>query len=218
MEFDVVETKSAEPTEAICETETAIIGEKTNKGRRAVSWIFGFIFYATLLVTIVVVAYTYSGENGTPRDILGYSVMTVLSDSMQPVIPKDSVVLTKRTDENQINVGDNVSYLDENNNAITHRVIAIIEDYSESGMRGFQLQGVASPKPDSDIVYANNIIGQVIWHSVRFGQVMGFVQLNWMYIVIAGGLLMALMVTLRIFFRSERQKSPDKYCLSQNGK
>jgi len=178
------------------------------KGRRLFSRAAGFCFYAVLL-TAIAAAFFLGGGSGAPRTLMGYSVMMVLTDSMHSEIPRGSLVAIKRVDPAEIRVGDDVTYIREDNSTVTHRVIGIAENYGGSGMRGFQTQGVDNRLPDPDIVYANNIAGKVEWHNAFIGQTAVFLRLNWAYAVILAVILLALTVTLRIFFTPKTQPRKD---------
>ncbi|MCL2434394.1 MAG: signal peptidase I [Clostridia bacterium] len=153
-----------------------------------------------LLLAAIAAAFFVGGGEGTPRKIMGYSFFTLMSDSMDSQIPMGSIVVIRHTDQQKIIIGDVVTYIRENNTTVTHKVVDIFEDYSHSGMRGFETQGVDIPLPDPDIVYANNIIGRVVWHSAFIGRMLIFLLVNWIYVVIVVVLLVGANVAVRKFF------------------
>ena len=174
------------------------------KAKRAISRITGVCFYAVLLAAIAA-AFFIGGGGGAPRSLMGYSVMMVLTDSMHSEIPRGSIVAIKRVDPAELQVGDDITYIREDNSTVTHRVIGITENYAGSGLRGFQTQGVDNRSPDPDIVYANNIAGKVEWHGAFIGQAAAFLRANWIFTVILAGIVLALTVTLRIFFSADKK-------------
>jgi signal peptidase len=163
-------------------------------------------FFYLFLIAAIAAAFFLGGNGGAPRSLGGYSAMVVLTGSMQREIPKGSIVVVRQIDPAQIQVGDDITYIRQDNVSITHRVMEIYEDYEGSGMRGFLMQGIENPIPDSDIVFANNVIGKVMWHNALVGRAVNFLISNWMFAILIGGLLLALSVTLKIYFAPEKTK------------
>lgn len=148
-----------------------------------------FLFYFVIL-SAVLIAFLLSTTTESPRTFFGYSYFQILTSSMQSEIPKGSIVITMRVDENDIHVGDDITYITYDNTIITHRVINVIEDYENSGGRGFQTQGVDNNVPDRDIVYANNVIGKVIFFSPKVGTILNTIKENvWLICISMAGIL-----------------------------
>ena len=139
------------------------------------SWIMPFIFYLTL-AGIVVVIFSTGNSEGAPRKAFGYSMFTVISGSMRPEIPIDSFVLVKDVAPDQINAGDIITYLRRDGTIITHSVIEVLENYTDNGERGFRTQGINNPAPDEEIVFAGNVIGQVVFHNATLGKILTWLQ------------------------------------------
>ena len=140
------------------------------------------VFYL-LLIVIVLFAYLYSSTQKRPSNFFGYSAMMVLTGSMQDEIPRGSLIITKKVDANEIKVGDNISFFVDEKNTVTHRVIAIMENFAETGSRGFQTQGVNNLHPDTEITYANSVVGRVIFHSLLLGRLFSFLKTDFLFIV-----------------------------------
>lgn len=141
-------------------------------------WASNFLFYFSIVI-VIYVGYIYVNnqkESVPPQSVLGYAPMTVLTKSMDSVIPKNSLILSKSVDPNTIEIGDDITFLLEDNSTITHRVIGIYENYEGSRQRGFETQGVDNPMPDKDIVYEKNMIGKVVFHSLLLGQLLIFIR------------------------------------------
>ena len=156
------------------------------------------LFY-TVLVAFVTAAFLYS--NGTagsargPRDWFGYSVMLVLSGSMHSVMPEDSLIVTHRVDPAKIEVGDDIAFLRQDGETVTHRVIEIVDSFSNTGKRGFRTQGTENPSPDKETVGADNVIGKVVFHNYPIGRAVVLLRSNLLLIAIA-----AVMAALAIGF------------------
>ena len=155
-----------------------------------------FLYYG-LLIAIVVTAYFVGNTTNQPRTVFGYSVFTVLTGSMRSEIPEGSLIITKYTDPNQIEIGDDITYLREDLSTVTHRVVEIYENYNNSGVRGFRTKGIDNPMADTNIIHPNNILGVVVFHVAGVGSFFVYVQQNPLLIVLIGVILIALVYTIR---------------------
>jgi signal peptidase I len=161
--------------------------------------LFGILFYVTLAFILVMLFVLFGDSTGAPRSLGGFSMMRVLTPSMQNVIPKDSLIITQEVNPQTLEVGDDITFLrDENNTTVTHRIVEIRENYVSSGKRGFQTQGTMNSGPDKDIVSADNVIGKVIFHNLTLGQAMGFIKEYALWIGLFSALLIGLFVALRV--------------------
>ena len=74
---------------------------------RALSFLLGAVFVLLLLVIVVTV---YMTANGRVPSFFGYSVMRVVSGSMEPTLPVDAFILVKQTEAQELAVGDIISF------------------------------------------------------------------------------------------------------------
>jgi signal peptidase len=179
----------------------------TPKKRRTVfSAVSNALFYA-VIIGAVLLAFVASGKtSGGPRMIGGYSYFTVISGSMQKEIPVGALVITHRIDPNELQIGDNITFMKSANTTITHKVIGIYEDYYGDGSRGFQTQGVNNPQPDKDMVDAANVVGKVILSVPGAGQALSVLSDNIILAILFFGLLLLLSFTLPLFFRLRKEE------------
>lgn len=185
---------------------TASGGSVESKPQQKKQFPFGdVLFYGTLLAVVLTVYLTAGTGDGAPRNVFGYSIFSVLTTSMESEIPKGSLVVTKKVDQKTIQVGDDITFLRKDETTVTHRVIAIYEDYQGSGMCGFQTKGVDNSMPDEEIVLATNVIGVVIGHVSLLGDWIAAITSHLWLVLIFMALLIATGFCLRIYF-SERRK------------
>lgn len=86
--------------------------------------------------------------------IIGFRPVIVVGGSMEPTLEIGDVVIIKKLPQEQIKVGDILTYkLSENGDYCTHRIIEIDENGN------FKTQGDANDSPDPAIVKYNNVIG-----------------------------------------------------------
>jgi signal peptidase len=88
-------------------------------------------------------------------------IYKVVSGSMEPAIHVGSVVISKVTDQSNINNGDIISYSELNNadTIVTHRVIGI---KSIDSSKIFTTKGDANNVPDPDTITFDRVTGKVI--------------------------------------------------------
>ena len=159
------------------ETVSAPPPKKQHRRRR--SGLPAIILCLALFAFSVVISLFGTGDStDAPVDILGFSAMTVLSRSMQDYIPQNSLIITRNVDPDTIEVGDDITYLtgEDVTVTITHRVIYIYDDYQGTGLPGFQTQGTNNTRPDPDIIYAQQVVGMVIFHSLLLGNAVIFIR------------------------------------------
>jgi len=135
-------------------------------------------FYAIIAVIALVALQMTDASGGAPRKILGYSGMTVLTQSMQSEIPKGSFILVRNVNPGTLQIGDDITYMRSERTTITHRIVDIMEDYAETGKRGFITQGVDNSAPDANVVIADNVVGKVVFHNYDLGLVLEFIREN----------------------------------------
>ncbi len=158
------------------------------------NWFETLLFYSFIIFVLMIVStlLTDSTESGIPRNIGGYAPLTVLTKSMDSVYPKDSFLLTKVVNPNQLKIGNDITFLKENNTTVTHRIIGIEENYQQTGQRGFKTKGVDNQLADEDIVIEDNVIGKVVYSNLWIGKTMLIVRKNL--------LVTAILMVLSIFF------------------
>ena len=177
--------------------------EKTSLIKRIVS---DLIFYG-ILISLVVASLVISGKGGTGPRMLGpYSAFTVLTGSMEEVIPKGSLVVTQRVDPTELKVGDDITYMVSENTTITHRIIEIQEDYLGTGERAFKTQGVMNETPDMNPVAAVNVVGKVIYHNKPLGTVVKYGQDNWPLIIFLIIVFLFFLKTVEYILRKDHRK------------
>jgi signal peptidase len=171
--------------------------------KTAAMYISDFMFYAALvLVLFITIQFTSNAKDG-PIILLNHSILTVLTPSMQSVIPKGSLVIIRTVDPDTLQIGDDITYMKDQKTSITHRVIQIIENYNNTGAKGFQTKGVNNQDPDTDIVYAGNVVGRVVFHMPVLGAALGYLSQNIYIVFILFALLMLLSFSIRSLLKRD---------------
>ncbi len=168
------------------------------------------VFYAVLIVAVLV-AFIYSGNNDNGKRFGPFAYSTVLTRSMDSVYPKGSLVMTWQLKPGEelkagLDIGTDIMFtLDESGTTYVHRIIEIIENYEESGQRGFKTQGVDNPSPDNWVAYEGNIVGRVTWHVPYMGDILAFIGENILWVCVFIAVLFAIATLLKIVFSKEKE-------------
>ena len=173
--------------------------DNKKKRKNILKLVSDLLFYFAIF-TVLVAVLTSAPNDGPPKTLFGFSYFTVLTPSMQSEIPKGSFILVKETDPRQLEVGDNITFLKENNTTVTHKIMSIYDDYQGSGSRGFETKGVNNANPDKDIVHESNIVGKVVFSLPGLGAAIAALRSNILIMVIIFGLCVILSFLLRAIF------------------
>ena len=137
---------------------------KNNKVFKIVSRVIKAVF--SLFVILIVLVIFVQKVSNNKATLGGYSIFTIISSSMTPEYNVGDMVLAKRRDTSDINVGDDVVYYGEKGDfkdkIVTHRVIgkSLVD-----GEYVFETKGIANEIADPKI-NADQIKGVVIFKGV----------------------------------------------------
>lgn len=159
-----------------------------------------------MIALIIGVAVLAKGSERGPRSFAGFTAQTVLTSSMESVIPKGSLVISRYTDPNTLAIGDDITFMTNETTTVTHRIIGITEKYGDTGQRAFQTQGVMNSSPDSQLVPAVNVVGKVVFHSLTAGKIAAFLESYWPLLLFFIVILAVLTRVLRYIYRKDGKK------------
>lgn len=97
----------------------------------------------------------------------------VLSDSMEPALPKKALAINMPVDPEEIEVGDIVVYIPwwDPEVTVSHRVIEIVTEDDELA---FSTKGDANEDADPWLIYPEDITGKVIFSIPHLGYIVNF--------------------------------------------
>jgi signal peptidase len=167
-----------------------------------------FFFYFVLVAAVALAFFVNRTNGNQPKTLMGYSIFTVLTRSMQSEIPQDSFVLTQKAAPDTLQIGDDITYLRPGDKSVTHRIVAIYDNYNNSGARGFETKGIENPKPDLEVVYAKNVVGKVVFHSLWIGQNLKFAAAHWQWLAAFVLMAMITLLFLKRTFKKEKGGEP----------
>ncbi len=116
---------------------------------------------ALIAVMFVTVVYVFiCNLRGKVASIGGYSVMKVITGSMEPSIHVDDYILIKKTDVSELKVGDVITFLSDDPQILdmpnSHRITKINDDGT------FTVKGDANPAEDVYKVRSDRIVGKYV--------------------------------------------------------
>lgn len=170
---------------------------KDNKYKQALGEIFFWIF----LIAMVLFAFCLrSNKSGKPTSIAGYTFFTILTGSMENEIPQGSLIISKNVNAEKLKIGDNITFIANQNTIITHKIIAITENYENTGKRAFETKGTMNEKADQNLVLETNIVGKVVYHNKLLGKTLNYIAENWIFLIFV-------IIVIGIFIRTLKNLS-----------
>ena len=161
---------------------------------------------ALLVILVVILAVLLVGVR-----LVGLRPFVVLSGSMEPTYHVGSLIYVKEVDYKQLQVGDPITYLLNENTVVTHRIIQVLADASDPDTLRFFTQGDANAVADGTSVHHKNIIGKPVFSIPYLGYVSHFIQHPpGTYVAIAAGAALILLVFLPDVFSSDKDEKPAK--------
>lgn len=143
------------------------------------------IFGLVIALTVFVLVLRFLGE--TPS-VFGYSFYFVLTESMEPEISPGEMILGKRTDPEDLQVGDIVTYKGESGSffgkIITHKIVEINDGI-------FITQGVANSIPDPAI-HGSQILSKYVTTVPLAGRLFSVInsKLGFLFLIVTPLLLL----------------------------
>ena len=126
---------------------------------------------ALLLVYIADIKIRAAKGDNTPPT---YNAYVVLTGSMVPEIMPNDVVITKKRDAKELQVGDIITFVSSDprlsNIIVTHRIKQVFTN-SNTGKREFQTKGDNNNVEDFVLAQEQNVIGEVIYKIPKLGYV-----------------------------------------------
>lgn len=151
-----------------------VINKKIKNGNRR-KIIFRIVIYILIIPIIIynisLIVFSIINKNETPN-FFGIKTFVIVSGSMQPDLMIGDIVIVKKCEENDINIGDIISYR-AGQSVITHRVIEFSEN---DGQTGYITKGDNNNVKDNVVVKFEDIEGKYIGKISKLGNVVLFLK------------------------------------------
>lgn len=147
--------------------------------------IISLMIMIIIVLTLIVKSKLYKDEIAS---FCGYTPFVVATGSMEPVLRVHDIIVTKKVQENELKIGDIISYHDkENNIVITHRIVRI-EENNENKI--FVMKGDNNNTEDKIKVSINNIQGKYVFSIPLIGKIAAFINTPSDLIIIITGIIL----------------------------
>lgn len=191
-EMDAVRKETAEDEKVVREEKEAAKKENTGNKKSAFKSILSTIEWLLLAVSFGLVVYAFvCTARGKAVTVAGYSLLHVITGSMEPTISTGDYVIVKKEETSALKVGDIVAYYTKDPQIYGRPVIHRIHEIKDDGT--FVTWGDANPVPDPLAVYQEQILGRYTRRSFLF---------NWLSSFSDPRKLLLLMVSVPIFLIS----------------
>jgi len=164
------------------------------------------IIYGILILAVVLAFLSRDGNAGQRFGPLACN--TILTTSMKSVYPKGSLVASWAVKPGEplqagLDKGTDIVLVREDGVVIVHRIVEIMDNYEDSGQRGFRTQGVDNLTQDGWVTCEGNVIGRVTWHTPYLGGVLSYIAEHILWIAVGLAGVFALLILLKVLFRKE---------------
>lgn len=137
--------------------------------------------------------------------LFGIQVFSIISGSMEPEYPVGALIYVKEVDPWSVSEGDVITYVLPNETPSTHRVVRV-----DAANQHFYTKGDANEIEDGPPVHFKNLIGTPVFKVPYLGYIAHYIQHPpGMYVAIAAGAVLLILVFLPDLFKSEKKKKED---------
>lgn len=157
-----------------------------------------------LVILVIILALLLVGVR-----LIGFQVFTVLSGSMEPNYHVGSLIYVKEVDPFTLKSGDVITFMLDENTVATHRIVDVVPDEEDPSVIRFRTKGDANDAEDGSLVHYKNVVGSPVLTIPKLGYVASYIQQPpGMYVAIAAGAILLLLVFLPDIFAPTEPKEP----------
>lgn len=175
------------------------------KNKRMTKKIFKYIIL-NILIILFIINLILSFEENT--HILGIYMFNIVSESMEPTLKINDVVVVKKCKATQLQKGDIITF-QQDGRIISHRILDITKDKK---IIKFRTKGDNNEIPDSDLIPESQVYGKVLFSIKKIGKIISYIQnirglINIVFFVI----IVYILVSLRDKQKNTRKMKRKKY-------
>ena len=168
--------------------------------------------FIKLLYDIILITQSIVKPNVAPS-IFGIKTFTIISSSMEPTFKIDDIIFVKKIDENQLQIGDIISFI-QDKDIITHRIEKI--EKNEGGLV-FITKGDANSTTDINKVKLSQIEGKYIFKISKVGKIFYILKNKVVFIIVTIILLICYIIEKnKISKKIERKEKREQYETTKN--
>jgi signal peptidase I len=141
---------------------------------KKVASIIGSITFGVLIILVGFSVYLTISAKANPNQIpsvFSYKPLTVLSNSMYPVLEAGDMIFSKELDSSKVRKGDVITFKENDGRIVTHRVVKVV---IENGETMFQTKGDNNNVIDQSLVSSDQLIGSMKLNIPNAGHIAKF--------------------------------------------
>lgn len=143
--------------------------------------------------------------------LVGFQVFSVLSGSMEPTYHVGSLIYVKNVDYRELQPGDVITFLLDEDTVATHRIVEVVPDENEPETLRYRTKGDANEAEDGKLVHYKNVIGSPVFTIPKLGYFADYIQKPpGIYVAISVGAVLLLLVFLPDLFSSNDKDKEEK--------
>lgn len=180
------------------------ISHKINH-KRVTKKIFKYIILNILIILFIINLILSFEEKA---HILGIYVFNIVSESMEPTLDINDVVVVQKCEPSQFKIGDIITF-QQDEKIISHRIINITKEKEKIK---FETKGDNNKIPDANLVDTEQVYGKVSFTIRKMGKIVNYVQnargfINIIILVV----IIYILVSLRDKQKNTRKMKRKKY-------
>lgn len=175
------------------------------RNKRVTKKIFKYIILIVLLILFAINLILSFEEN---THILGIYMFNIVSESMEPTLEKNDVVIVKKCKPTELREGDIVTF-SQDGRVVSHRIINMTR---ENGSVILTTKGDNNKIPDPDPIEEHQVYGKVLYRIKKIGKIISYIQNARGFINIAiFAIIVYILVSLRDKQKNTRKMKRKKY-------
>lgn len=173
--------------------------------KKIIKRIIKYIILAILMILFIINIILSFEEN---THIFGIHIFNIISESMEPTLEKNDIVIVQKCKESQLHKGDIITFL-QDEKIISHRILNIVK---ENGITKYETKGDNNKIADSNKVEFKQIYGKVVFKIKNIGQIVNYIQnIRGFINIIILAIIIYIFVSLRDKQKNNRKIKRKKY-------
>lgn len=163
-----------------------------------------------VVTTVVVSAVVIFAVLLVGARVVGLQVFTVLSGSMEPAYPTGSLIYVKDVDASELEAGQVITFMLNENTVATHRIVAVVRDTENPDIIRFRTKGDANEAEDGSLVHYKNVIGTPVFKIPYLGYAASYIQsVSGIWVAMAACVIILLFAFLPELFKEDKEEKED---------
>lgn len=173
--------------------------------KKIIKRIIKYIILVILMILFIINIILSFEEN---THIFGIHIFNIISESMEPTLEKNDIVIVQKCKESQLHKGDIITFL-QDEKIISHRILNIVK---ENGITKYETKGDNNKITDSNKVEFEQIYGKVVFKIKNIGQIVNYIQnIRGFINIIILAIIIYIFVSLRDKQKNNRKIKRKKY-------